>query len=52
MHLKNHSKNKDANSSRKTNNVCCSSREKEIVYGYWFSGFSKFTYYLYIEMAT
>ena len=28
------------------------SREKEIVYGYWFSGFSKFTYYLYIEMAT
>ena len=39
MHLKNHSKNKDANSSRKTNNVCCSSREKEIVYGYWFSGF-------------
>ena len=24
------------------------SREKEIVYGYWFSGFSKFTYYTYI----
>ena len=22
------------------------SREKEIVYGYWFSGFSKFTYYI------
>ena len=22
------------------------SREKEIVYGYWFSGFSKFTYYV------